>query len=79
MSDNNIEIELNVPRLDDPVDVIPCEKLVIELHYLGIETIKEFIDRYDEIMLRILTRYPYFFFDAECQQDDIKEFLSYAE
>ena len=46
------------------VDCLECfPRLVEELHYMGIKTIKEFKDNYQDIMVRILGRYPDVFDD----------------
>ena len=63
---------------NDPVDKLPFPKLVYELKYMGIKTIGEFKDNYDEIIKRILKRFPYFF-KKNFTQDDVEEHLGACE
>ena len=74
-----VSLEVMIPERKDPVDFLPSEKLARELEYMCIRTIGDFIDKYDEIMNNILTRYPDFFDGENLDKADIEEFLKSAE
>ena len=76
-----ITLATTIYERNDPIDCgsLPIPKLVSELEYLGVKTLGEFIDNYDDIMGRILGRYPDFFLDTDFTETDVRETLKFVE
>ena len=71
----------DVPTYDrnTSIEVIPFEKLIDELKYMGIKTLGQLLDDFDAIMDRIEGRFPEFYFNEDYSREDIKSFLAEIE
>lgn len=70
-----VTIYLEYLERTDPIEnlaiVIGEHKIIDELKYMGIKSVGQFIDEFDEIVKRIVDRFPNFFEDESVE--DIKE------
>ena len=67
--EGGLTITTTVLERTDPVDYlseyIGDHKIIDELKYMGLKNLGQFVDEYDDIMKRILDRFPAFFHEDE--------------
>ena len=66
-------------RRDDPLDFLNETVLEEELAYMGVKTLGQLKDEFDDIMHRLLGRHPNFFDDLALDKDSLKEILDSIE
>lgn len=77
--EGGVTASITVLERKDPVAYLDTaigeHKIIDELEYMGLKTIGQFIDEYDEIVKRIVDRFPSFFDGEEYGIEEIREAL----
>ena len=77
-----LTVEYQINERTDPIDWLAdgvFNELITELKYLGIQTIGDFIDNKDELLRRIMERYPHFFDELDYTLEDVVKGLDSVE
>lgn len=56
-------------------ELLNGHKINSELKYMGIKSIGQLLDEYDEIIARIVDRFPDFFDNEDCGAEEIRQII----